>query len=109
MTFDVRDRKRVAPRVAFAVLLERGLLQPGQRLYFQGNRGAVARVKPDGKLRLGDGFEGSIHKAGRHLLGGSPCNGWDHWYFEGQDGDLYPIDDLRQTVRARLGRSPGSP
>jgi modification methylase len=108
LIFDVRDKRRLAPRVAFATLLEQGLLRPGQKLYFQGKRNAAAYVKPDGKLYLEDGFEGSIHKAGRHLVNGSPCNGWDHWYFAGEDGELHPIDDLRQKVRARLEQPPGS-
>lgn len=104
-TFDVRDRRRLAPRVPFASLLENDLLQPGQDLYFRQDRSAVARVKPDGKLILDD-FEGSIHQAGRHLMGGSPCNGWEHWYFEADDGELRPIDDLRQVIRERMREQP---
>lgn len=96
--FDVRDKKRLEPRIPFASLLENGLLNPGQALYFQNNRSKVAYVKPDGNLLI-DGFEGSIHQAGRHLLGGSPCNGWDHWYFEGKDRELHSIDELRQVIR----------
>jgi len=46
-----------------------------------------------------DGFEGSIHQTGRHLMEGSPCNGWDHWYFETEDGQMKSIDDLRQLIR----------
>jgi hypothetical protein len=30
---------------------------------------------------------------------GSPCNGWDHWYFEDTGGELHPLDELRQRVR----------
>jgi modification methylase len=103
--FDVRDQKRVQPRIAFGSLLEHGLLVPGQTVYFRRNSSQAARVKPDGVLRLeADGFEGSIHQAGRRLMGGSPCNGWDHWYFEAADGALHPIDELRQEVRERLAR-----
>ena len=98
--FDVRDKKRLQPRVPFGTLLEHGLLQPGQTLCFRQDRERAARVKPDGKLRLADGFEGSIHQAGKHLMAGSPCNGWDHWYFAADDGQLRPIDDLRQIVRS---------
>ncbi len=97
--FDVRDRKRLAPRVAFPRLLEVGYLRPGQVLYFRGDRGDPASIKPDGSLRLKDGFEGSIHQAGRHLMGGSPCNGWQHWFFENERGDLLPIDALRERYR----------
>jgi modification methylase len=81
--------------------LENDLLKPGQVLYFQADRTKTANVKPDGNLIL-NGFEGSIHQAGRYLMGGSPCNGWDHWYYEAQDGDLHPIDDLRRVIRESL-------
>lgn len=98
--FDVRNQKRLGPRIAFGSLLERGLLLPGQALYFRQDRRQVARIKPDGTLRLeGSGFEGSIHQAGKHLMGGSPCNGWEHWYFEAVDGSLHSVDELRQAIR----------
>lgn len=90
---DVRANKQ--PRVPLGKLLENGLLLPGQTLYFRGDRSRTARVKPDGNLQLAE-MEGSIHKAGSFLMGGSPCNGWDHWHYEGSDGRLYPIDQLRQ-------------
>lgn len=100
-TFDTRDRRRSQPRLPFARLLEMGYIQPGQLLYFQGNRADRASVKPDGQLRVG-GFEGSIHQVGRHLQGGAPCNGWDHWYFEAETGELEPIDRLRAEARRLL-------
>lgn len=100
--FDVRDRRRTAPRVPFQRLLEAGLLRPGQRLFFRRDRDLAAKVKPDGNLAC-DGVEGSIHQVGRHLAGGSPCNGWEHWYFEGQDGELHPIDVLRERLRQSMG------
>jgi len=99
--FDIRDKKRLEPRIPFGSLLENGLLVPGQCLYFQRNRTKVAYVKPDGNLVI-NGFEGSVHQAGRYIMGGSPCNGWDHWYFEDKNGDLCPIDNLRQIIRDRL-------
>jgi len=98
LVFDVRDRRRRVQRVPFPHLLEHGLLQPGQTLYFRKKRDLAAQIKPDGKLVL-NGIEGSIHKVGRHLTGGSPCNGWQHWYFEGEDGALTPIDVLRERLR----------
>ena len=96
--FDVRDKKRLAPRVAFSQLLEAGYLQPGQQVYFRGRKTESAHVKPDGKIRLKDGFEGSIHQCGSHLMGGSPCNGWQQWYYE-ENGDLRPVDVLRERYR----------
>ena len=97
--FDIRDWNRLAPRVAFSQLLEAGYIQPGQLLYFRGKKLDVAQVRPDGKLRLPDGFVGSIHQCGKHLMNGSPCNGWQHWYVEGEDGTLEPIDVLRKRYR----------
>jgi modification methylase len=97
--FDVRDKKRLAPRVAFVRLLEAGLLFPGQTLYFQGASEVTARIKPDGKL-LCNGWEGSIHQIARKLVGGSPCNGWDTWFFQDEGGVLKPIEDLRQLYRS---------
>lgn len=97
--FDVGDRRRREPRVPFSTLLENGIIKPGQTLYFKGDQSQSARVKPDGNLIL-DGFEGSIHQAGKHLMKGSPCNGWLHWYFDAKEGGLSPIDELRQAFRA---------
>jgi site-specific DNA-methyltransferase (adenine-specific) len=98
--FDVRDKKRLAPRIPFSSLLENGLLSPGQVLFFQRDRTKTAHVKPDGQLIL-NGFEGSIHQAGKYLMNGGPCNGWQHWYFESEDGQLHPIDELREIIRKR--------
>ena len=98
---DVSDANRMAPRVPFGSLLEQGLLSPGQALFFQRDRAKRACVRPNGRLRLEDGFEGSIHEAGTHLMGGAPCNGWQHWYFEDGNGVLEPIDVLRAEYRRR--------
>lgn len=87
------------PRVPFGNLLETGLLRPGQRLYFRGDRSQVARVRADASLKS-NGLQGSIHQLGRKLSGGSPCNGWEHWYYESNDGELEPINELRKQYRA---------
>jgi site-specific DNA-methyltransferase (adenine-specific) len=100
-TFDVRDRRHREPRVPFGTLLAQGLLRPGQILYFRRERERSARIKPDGNLILKD-FEGSIHQAARYLMDGSPCNGWVHWYYEYEAGELRPIDDLRQIARKSM-------
>lgn len=100
--FDVRDVRRHLPRVPFAQLLELGLIQPGQRLFFKANTELEARVKPDGRLNV-DGFDGSIHQAGKHLLEGKPCNGWTHWHYQRPDGELELIDELRTQAREKLG------
>lgn len=97
-TFDVRSKKKIAPRVPFSSLLENGYLKPGQKLYFRKDKLRAATIKPDARLRTEDGFEGSIHKAGTHFMNGSPCNGWDHWYLE-EDGEMVCLDNFRQRYR----------
>jgi site-specific DNA-methyltransferase (adenine-specific) len=99
--FDVSDKKRLAPRVDFSSLLEVGMLSPGQKLYFRNDCSQVAHIKADGKLILDDGFHGSIHQVGRHIMNGSPCNGWQHWYFEDLGKGLQVIDRLRETYREK--------
>jgi len=100
---DVRDRRRTAPRIPFGRLLEAGLLRPGDLLYFGGDRNKPATVRADGRLILGE-FVGSIHQAGRHLTG-APCNGWEYWYFQSENGDPRPIDVLRERLRKPDARS----
>lgn len=104
--FDVRDRRRLAPRVSLGALLEAGLIQPGATLVFRRQDTIRALVKPDGRI-VCDGFEGSIHQVGRHLMHGSPCNGWEHWYFTAEDGSLRPIDELRERYRRQMGSDQG--
>ena len=99
---DVRDRRRSAPRVSVGSLLEAGLLRPGQRLFFRRDREPSARLRADGHVLL-PGFVGSIHQAGRHLMGGSPCNGWDHWFYEDEAGTLQSLDMLRERFRTARG------
>ncbi len=90
--------KRSAPRIAFSQLLERGLLAAGDTLYFRQDKNLRAEILPDAKLCYND-YTGSIHAVGRYILGGSPCNGWQHWYFEDDSGELLPIDVLRERIR----------
>jgi modification methylase len=95
-TFDIKSRGRSAPRVEFSALLESGLLKAGQRLYFGEDKSRFARIKPDGRIRTADGFEGSIHKAGSHYMNGAPCNGWEHWYLRQGNGVLVSLNVYRQ-------------
>ena len=101
---EVQSARR-APRVAFASLLEAAFIRPGQKLYFRKDRSRSAWVKPDGQLRL-NGIEGSIHQLGRHLAGGGPCNGWEHWYVEDTQGQLVALDELRVRFRETARASP---
>jgi modification methylase len=92
---------RRQPRVPFGALLEQGRLAPGQRLYFRGRRRQAARIRADGML-VRAGEVGSIHQMGSRLSGGAPCNGWTHWFYEDDKGELQPIDALREAFRKAL-------
>ncbi|MEX2030573.1 MAG: hypothetical protein WD906_06355 [Anaerolineales bacterium] len=94
-----QDDRRRAPRLPFGRLLEEGLLTPGENLFFDADRGRSAVVLADGALLAGP-VMGSIHLVGRHFAGGSPCNGWEHWFYESEAGELRPIDHLREELRA---------
>lgn len=97
--FDVRSKKKIAPRVAFSELLENGYIQPGKTLHFRKDEKRTAIVKPNAKIVTFDGFEGSIHQAGQHFMNGSPCNGWDHWYLK-ENGQMINLDAIRERYRA---------
>ncbi|XCD38966.1 DNA methyltransferase [Candidatus Liberibacter asiaticus] len=91
--------KRTEPRVAFNLLVERGLIQPGQILTnAQGNISAT--VCADGTLISGTEL-GSIHRVGAKVSGSETCNGWNFWYFE-KLGELHSINTLRILVRKEL-------
>ena len=91
--------KRSQPRVAFASVVECGLIRPGTQLT-DGRRRHRAIVKADGSLALGT-IVGSIHKVGALAQGLPACNGWTFWHFE-ERGRLEPIDALRATIRAGM-------
>ena len=96
--FDLRDEKRLAPRVPFTRLLEAGYIQPGQHLLFKEDPEQAALIKPNGILVL-NGFEGSIHQTAKHILGGKRANGWLYWYVKGEDGSFQSIDAIREEYR----------
>ncbi len=91
--------KRAEPRLPFGLVVERGLLVPGDVL-FDARRRWHAKVRADGTLVTAD-FTGSIHQVGAHVQGAPACNGWDFWHFEAE-GNAAPIDVLRQKLRAEL-------
>ena len=91
--------RREEPRVAFASVVEAGLVQPGAIL-FDERRRFTARVRADGTLALGD-IVGSIHKIGALAQGLPACNGWTFWHMENGAG-LVPIDDLRHQMRKAM-------
>ncbi|RPI33865.1 MAG: site-specific DNA-methyltransferase, partial [Chloroflexota bacterium] len=94
--------KRSEPRLSVGVLLENGLLQPGQTLYF-GERGDLtATVLSNGHIRHKD-MVGSIHQVGKALQN-APCNGWEHWYYvDDSTGERVVIDHLRQKAKEANG------
>jgi modification methylase len=91
---------REAPRVAFATLVERGLVSAGAKLT-DSRRRHRALVRADGALALGDAV-GSIHRMGALAQGLDACNGWTFWHVETPQG-LTSIDALRAQVRADMG------
>ena len=92
---------RRQPRIPFGMLLETGLLKPGDALHFGKSAQITARVLADGALMY-NSQRGSIHQIARQIRG-APCNGWVEWfYLDKESGDLYQIDRLRQRVRADL-------
>jgi modification methylase len=85
--------------VPFGQLLERGLLHPGQKLYFGRDGRQTAVVLANGKLKYRDQI-GSIHQIGKAIQNG-PCNGWEHWYYiNPQTKQRDVIDQLRELVLA---------
>jgi modification methylase len=85
--------KRSAPRVAFGLLVESGLVPPGTTLT-DSKRRWTASVRADGSIASGP-HAGSIHKVGAALQTAPSCNGWSFWHVE-EGGSLQPIDALRQ-------------
>ncbi len=96
----VTGSKKDEPRIPFGMILEAGLLNPGDELFCpKGSR--KARVRADGSLVLGE-LSGSIHKLGALVDQAPACNGWTFWHVK-TDRGLAPIDVLRTKVRANLG------
>ncbi|MEA2938956.1 MAG: modification methylase [Alphaproteobacteria bacterium] len=90
---------REAPRVAFATLVERGLISAGARLV-DAKRRHKALVRADGAVALG-ATVGSIHRIGALAQGLEACNGWAFWHVDTPAG-LISIDALRAEIRAEM-------
>jgi modification methylase len=90
---------REAPRVAFATLVERGLVKPGHHLV-DGKRRHKALVRADGAISFRDTV-GSIHRIGALAQGLDACNGWTFWHVETDKG-LTSIDSFRTQIRAEM-------
>ncbi|HDR28503.1 site-specific DNA-methyltransferase [Rhodovulum sp.] len=98
----VSTSRRAEPRVAFGVLVERGMLRPGEVLVSP--RGKTAKVRADGTL-VGPDVTGSIHQVGAAFEGAPSCNGWTYWHYR-REGQMVPIDVLRQQIRAEMAERP---
>ena len=98
----VMTGKKQEVRVAFNVLVESGLIKPGQVLT-DARRRYSAIVRADGTVASG-GEAGSIHRLGAKVQGLDACNGWTFWHFD--DGQsLRPIDELRSVIRSDLAKA----
>ncbi len=90
---------RSTPRIPFGRLLEAGLLQPGQILYFSTDESKTAMILANGKIKCGS-MTGSIHSVAKSLTINSPANGWECWLYE-INGQKFSINALRQTLQAK--------
>lgn len=95
----IAPTKRSEPRVAFASVVEAGLIAPGAVLTDEKRR-HKAVVRADGAIALGQ-IVGSIHKMGALAQGLPACNGWTFWHVE-RNGKLEPIDALRSIMRSNM-------
>lgn len=88
---------RNIPRVPFGRLLETGLLQPGQLLYFVNDESITAMILANGKIQCGS-ITGSIHLVAKSLYKNKPVNGWECWLYE-FNGKKRAINLLRQIIQ----------
>ena len=91
--------KKSEPRIPFGWLVERGLLEPGTVLFDQ-RKHHSAKVRADGSIISAE-HRGSIHRVGAAVQDAPACNGWQFWHLD-LEGQLIPIDMLRQKLRAEL-------
>ncbi len=98
--FNLKDNKRNQRRIPFGKIVENGFINAGENLYFEGDKNIKAVIKPDSNLLI-NGFVGSIHQSAKHLTGGKPSNGWHLWYYESDNGELKPIDELRSKFASQ--------
>jgi len=86
-------------RVPFGALLESGILNPGQSLFFA--KGKVrAKILSNGHLKCGE-LTGSIHGVAKALMNGAPVNGWDMWFYKDENGNKIVINELREKIRSQ--------
>jgi len=71
-----------------------------RQMLYCAKRKHSAMVRADGTLEVGTNA-GSIHRMGAVVQGAEACNGWTFWHLE-KDGELAPIDTLRQVIRDEM-------
>ena len=86
-------------RIPFGLLIESGLLSPGQRLWSK-KGDAEATILSNGKIKCGDRID-SIHGMAKALTK-LPANGWDFWLYEEPEGIKKSIDELRNRIRKEI-------
>jgi len=104
-TFRFEDgKKKDEPRIPFGVLVENGLLDIGETLYFGNESEITATILANGHIRYND-IEGSIHKVGG-IIKNAPCNGWEHWYYiDKTTNERIVINELRKQIRKDMNKS----
>ncbi len=89
--------KRAEPRIPFGMVLELGMLRPGDML-FDAKATIKAQVMADASIVWGS-TRGSIHSVAAKAQGRPACNGWTYWHFRKSPSRLAPIDLLRMELR----------
>ena len=98
----IQIEKRKQARVPFGALIESGILNPGQSLFFAKGK-ARAKILSNGHIQCGD-ITGSIHFVAKSLMNGAPVNGWDMWFYKDESGNKIVIDELREKMRSQKSK-----
>ncbi len=102
--FDLHEPRREA-HLPFGLLLEHGLLKPGDSLFLGRDGEIPACIHADGSIEYNK-IRGSIHQVVRQVQPG-PCNGWELWYYlDAATGERLPLNNLRKQLRKRFQISP---
>jgi len=98
------ESKREEIRIPFSMLLEHGLLTPGEALTCPKGKHTVT-IHADGSLIMKN-KKASIHKMGAEIQKAPSCNGWTYWHRKDTNTNkAIPIDDLRKIMREKVNQS----
>ena len=98
-SIEITRKKANGPRIPFGMLIELGIIEPGDELTNQKGR-IRALVRADGSLACNNVI-GSIHFVGKTLEEAPSCNGWTYWYLV-QNGKHILIDDFRKKIQTQM-------